>query len=73
MNALAEFDEALDTFKAAHKRVEREQALRNIREAGEAEGISPKLIAEGETSMRAAFATNDALDSIFGAMFGGRK
>jgi hypothetical protein len=51
----------------------REQALWEIREAGEAEGISPKLIAEGETSMRSAFAMNDAMDLIFGAMFGGRK
>ena len=52
---------------------QREAALREIREAGEAEGISPKLIAEGETSMRSVFAMNDVLDSIFGAMFGGRK
>ena len=55
------------------KTAKREQALREIREAGEAGGLSPKLIAENETSMRSAFAMADAMDSIFGAMFGGRK
>ena len=52
---------------------QREAALRAIRKAGEAEGIPPRLIAEGEISMRSAFAMSDAMDSIFSAMFGGRK
>ena len=64
---------ALTAGQLDERAAQREQALRNIREAGEAEGISPKLIAEGEASMRSAFAMNDAIDHIFGAMFGGRK
>ena len=64
---------ALTAGQLDERAAKREAALRNIREAGEAEGISPKLIAEGETSMRSAFAMNDALDAIFGSRFGGKK
>ena len=48
----------------------READLRKIREAGEAEGLSPRLIAEADASMRSAFAMADAMDFICGAITG---
>lgn len=43
----------------------RERALADIRTAGEAEGVSKRMLDEVDSSMRGAFVFSDMLDNLF--------